>query len=151
MGKIDLAKEPVAVRAETTERPKRSKILLTDGPSLELLEKMREIIKSGKDEGSPTVHVRFHVLVDGTLRRHPKGGINKTPRLAVSLIDIPVHPRLTRQHLKLTTKVVEDFEGGEVQFDGVDIGKAGTELKLTYSFVDRTGEVDNAVAPVVAP
>lgn len=151
MSKVVLTKVSSGTQTGVAEGLRKSEVLLTDGPTQELLEKMRDIIKSGKgEEGGPTVHVRFHVSVDGTIRSHPNGGTNRTPRLATSLIDMPSSPRFTRQHLPFTVKVLEDFEGGAVWFDGVDIGKAGTQLKLMYSFVDHAGEVIDATAPVTA-
>lgn len=119
-----------------------SMILLTNGPTTEQMEAMKTLLEAENSE--VTVHARFLVSVDGETVRHPFGGVQRTPRLQTRVVKIAGTPRLTQQHLPVTVQVLEDFGGGELMYDGIDIGKAGTELELQYSFVDHVGEVEGA-------
>lgn len=121
-----------------------SKIVLTGGPTVEQLEMIQSLMKS--QYGDPTTHWSFWVCVDGVGVTHPNGGTNRTPRLRTRLTKIPPLMRLTQQHLPLTVEVLEDFVGGKLMIDGVDAGKAGAQLKLQYSFVDHSAEVESARA-----
>lgn len=119
-----------------------SKILLTHGPTMEDMEAMKQLLENGS--GELTLHLRFWVSMDGQTVCHPYGGTKRTPRLLVRLTKIAGTPRLTQQHLPITVEVLEDFEGGELLFDGRDVGKAGTVLELQYSFVDHVGSIEGA-------
>lgn len=120
-------------------------ILLTNGPTMEQMEAMKSLLEAKDSE--MTVHARFLVSVDGETVRHPFGGVNRTPRLQTRVVKVAGTPRLTQQHLPITVQVLEDFSGGELMYHDHDIGKAGTELELQYSFVDHVGEVKGAKVP----
>ena len=44
----------------------------------------------------------------------------------------------------MTVVVAEDFRGGPLIVDDVDIGKKGTELVLRYDRVDHSASVEKA-------
>lgn len=134
-----------------------SEILLTNCPTVEQMTAMKALLdankakqseqQSGDEIEGATVHWRFWVLRDGEMIHHPHGGINRAPRLVVRLTEISGTPCLTQQHLPIKVEVLEDFAGGELLYQGQDIGKAGTKLDLQCSFVDHMAEIEGATAP----
>lgn len=120
-----------------------SMFTLTNGPTIEMLEAIRKLMAS--KDGSPTAHWSFPVYEGDKVVSHPNAGINRTPKLRVRFVEIPESMRLvTQQRPLMTVEVVEDFEGGELPVNGVDAGKAGTQLSLQYFSDDCAAEIKNA-------
>ena len=125
------------------------KIMLGGGPTTQHLESMREVLEA--NEAAEVTQrslspVGFSVLsADETDVKVGTGGkLQRPEQLMVTFTKIPQNLLLSKHHACLTVVVAEDFRGGPLIVDDVDIGKKGTELVLRYDRVDHSASVEKA-------